>query len=510
MSVFDKFFERYSYKFPKGYPDFTNKQDILILENILDEIGLFEVDATEDLLGGIELLKKELKLTDEYFPLVNSKKAKILVPGKERSKFNDIVASIEGFTKDSNNIFKFKNSTFLLKPIEQNKIKKEGEVSIPNTNTDEKEGLVVVFYELLKSENSFQSFNKDNIAQLNNISSTPSKSVATALGSEISSVVSTWIQNAKNILNSDNPDPKYIKLIIEELNNAYATGKVLASSYPNSKAIRDESFESIRNTAKLITGLPQDKWNPGDIYLYHEGNISTASSKEQLSIGPINDLFNDEWGVTDKPLTAVSLKKEQAQPGRAKTFVNRFPKEDVDAQGKITQENDIKIVQEEINKERTKAESITGEYGGINVIYSIKESKRNKENLKNKRRKLASLKLFNYLLSVTPQAPLSTFLGMFAYGEGLDQEGKVNPTFFKLTGSDKGADASIKRYPRGATVEFEDNSSFIIQDSINSGGLVMNATIKVSDEDNISQKPYKLSKAIRTSASNEFSSVGIV
>ena len=42
MSVFDKFFERYSYKFPKGYPDFTNKQDILILENILDEIGLFK------------------------------------------------------------------------------------------------------------------------------------------------------------------------------------------------------------------------------------------------------------------------------------------------------------------------------------------------------------------------------------------------------------------------------------------------------------------------------------
>ena len=42
MSVFDKFFERYSYKFPKGYPDFTNKQDVLILENIFNEIGLFE------------------------------------------------------------------------------------------------------------------------------------------------------------------------------------------------------------------------------------------------------------------------------------------------------------------------------------------------------------------------------------------------------------------------------------------------------------------------------------
>ena len=53
MSVFDKFFERYSYKFPKGYPDFTNKQDILVLENIFNEIDLFEVSN----LTKSELLK---------------------------------------------------------------------------------------------------------------------------------------------------------------------------------------------------------------------------------------------------------------------------------------------------------------------------------------------------------------------------------------------------------------------------------------------------------------------
>ena len=46
MSVFDKFLERYSYKFPKGYPDFTNKQDILILENIFNELGLFEANLS--------------------------------------------------------------------------------------------------------------------------------------------------------------------------------------------------------------------------------------------------------------------------------------------------------------------------------------------------------------------------------------------------------------------------------------------------------------------------------
>ena len=64
MSVFDKFFERYSYKFPKGYPDFTNKQDILILENILDEIGLFE-NTFYDVVGGS-------KLDDDIFDKLNS------------------------------------------------------------------------------------------------------------------------------------------------------------------------------------------------------------------------------------------------------------------------------------------------------------------------------------------------------------------------------------------------------------------------------------------------------
>ena len=38
MNVFDKFFTKYGYKFPKGYPDMNNEQDILLLESILEEI----------------------------------------------------------------------------------------------------------------------------------------------------------------------------------------------------------------------------------------------------------------------------------------------------------------------------------------------------------------------------------------------------------------------------------------------------------------------------------------
>jgi len=46
MDLLDKFFQKYSYKFSKGYPDMNNEQDILLLENLLSNLGV-EVELTE-------------------------------------------------------------------------------------------------------------------------------------------------------------------------------------------------------------------------------------------------------------------------------------------------------------------------------------------------------------------------------------------------------------------------------------------------------------------------------
>ena len=40
MDVLDKFLYSVAYKFPKGYPDINNEQDILMLENLLKERGI--------------------------------------------------------------------------------------------------------------------------------------------------------------------------------------------------------------------------------------------------------------------------------------------------------------------------------------------------------------------------------------------------------------------------------------------------------------------------------------
>jgi len=47
MNPFDIFFKKFAYKFPKGYPDMNNEQDILLLENILSENLGFNVELTE-------------------------------------------------------------------------------------------------------------------------------------------------------------------------------------------------------------------------------------------------------------------------------------------------------------------------------------------------------------------------------------------------------------------------------------------------------------------------------
>lgn len=40
MDAIDKFLKQYSYKFPKGYPDMKNEQDILLMESLLENLGI--------------------------------------------------------------------------------------------------------------------------------------------------------------------------------------------------------------------------------------------------------------------------------------------------------------------------------------------------------------------------------------------------------------------------------------------------------------------------------------
>jgi hypothetical protein len=63
MDPIDKFLKQYSYKFPKGYPDMKNEQDILLMEQILSELGIKEEEKNYD----DEILNFLTSLSDDEF-----------------------------------------------------------------------------------------------------------------------------------------------------------------------------------------------------------------------------------------------------------------------------------------------------------------------------------------------------------------------------------------------------------------------------------------------------------
>lgn len=92
MEVFDKFFRKYAYKFPKGYPDMNNKQDILLLESLLEGLGV-KVSLYEEVPNKPNTIKAVKKIVDtvgskyKLFAL-KSKPNRLAAPGvKDPSEF---------------------------------------------------------------------------------------------------------------------------------------------------------------------------------------------------------------------------------------------------------------------------------------------------------------------------------------------------------------------------------------------------------------------------------------
>jgi hypothetical protein len=83
MDALDLFFKRYSYKFPKGYPDMNNNQDVLLLESLLSEVlgEAFSVfPTTEDEISNEKV--KELFRTIKSYPDLTLNDPLVLDPDK--------------------------------------------------------------------------------------------------------------------------------------------------------------------------------------------------------------------------------------------------------------------------------------------------------------------------------------------------------------------------------------------------------------------------------------------
>ena len=74
MDILEQFIRNVSYKFPKGYPDMKNDQDINFLSQMISEIveGEFHLlyeDKRQDAEEIMNILKSELGLEDKDFKI---------------------------------------------------------------------------------------------------------------------------------------------------------------------------------------------------------------------------------------------------------------------------------------------------------------------------------------------------------------------------------------------------------------------------------------------------------
>jgi len=100
MDSIDKFLKLYSYKFDKGYPDVNNKQDVLLLESILDELG---IDLNEANTGDATLF--EAALVQAWYNINKKEVPKDAIDPKESAKLEakpDMVKKAEDAVKSLN------------------------------------------------------------------------------------------------------------------------------------------------------------------------------------------------------------------------------------------------------------------------------------------------------------------------------------------------------------------------------------------------------------------------
>lgn len=100
MDIFDKFFKKYSYKFDKGYPDLSNDQDILLLESILEKIGVpFKLSEalSPEAKQAKEILKQNFDLEEDNFLEMTSTSFKVLMDNSERRDFLKKADELEDF-----------------------------------------------------------------------------------------------------------------------------------------------------------------------------------------------------------------------------------------------------------------------------------------------------------------------------------------------------------------------------------------------------------------------------
>ena len=479
MNLIEKFLKRVSYKFPKGYPDLSNRQDALLLENLLSKYGIEVILENQDLIslvksnitdyGDIESSGRDtIKLTFSDIPQrggqSDSMRQEVY---SELEKLVDREESLSGFKRDRSGsslgsaIVNFNGKDY--------KLVVKGSSDESTSDTDVKEALVSLFY----STDIDSPFTKENYENRVN-------QLIEIAGNGISGESSGASQKVVKYLEATVGDNKASN--INFINQPLSSALAIKEAYPGQKLIRTGLFDSVRSKAQSLTGLPADKWCPGDLYV----QLGEVSLKEDDNIELINDLFVDEWGDDSKPLVAVSLKQAQAQGGKAKSLLKKYTQVTDDYNlSKEEREFDKNQFKKGIEDLREKVSSLVS--GNSNIDYKIDNSTL-KDEVGFLRGKYAALKSIEFLFRQFNSGEVDDAI-IALVGFALSLSG-VNPTFFKVTGKKDGSPGDVDKFPRGQNVILYnvdgDYEPIEIKDTPSFGGLQISFKIEKGG------KPYSV------------------
>jgi hypothetical protein len=491
MDILEKFLHRVAYKFPKGYPDMNNDQDVLLLEPLLSEVlGESIILENQDL---ISLIKSNIK---DYGDLETSGRDTIKLTfsdipnrgGTSDSMRSDVYDEIKDLVDKEESLSDYRKiatgsslgSAIVKVDGKDYKLVVKGASSDTSSDTDVKEALVSLFY----ITDIDSPFNKENYeSRVNSLIEIAEKGIPGETSDTSQKVVAYLSATA------DDNKTGNVAFINQPLSSALA----IKDKYPGQKLIRTGLFDIIRSKAQSLTGLPADKWCPGDLYV-QLGNVNLT---EDDNIELINDLFNDEWGGDSKPLTAVSLKQADAQGGKAKALLDKYAsaksdynltKDEIafDNQGYI---NGIKRLRDSISK-------LVG--GNENIEYNIEGSDL-KDETRFLRGKYAALKSIEFLFKQFNADEVDEAI-VALVGFALSLTG-VNPTFFKVTGQKSGASGKVDKFERGQNIILfnvdGDYEPIQIDDTSSFGGLKINFKIEKGGQ------PYAVSINARNNGNTQ-------
>jgi hypothetical protein len=521
MDALDLFFKKYSYKFDKGYPDMNNDQDVLLLETILKEVG-FPMDLNEiteedspNLPEDILKLKQDIQSIPGLENITTVKKSggkeySFYAKGtgdRDRKERTDIAKKIvqnlpKEYSVSENNFNKTEDAGpfFIVNTGNNNyKILLKGLGKSPfDTDTDQKEGLVILMYNILNAGEDLKPFNKETLESNVNILEKAIGNSSMTSGMDAKSINSINLL-IKAISNSDIenfPNNKF-----KNLNNPYSIALKIKSTYPEKKIIRDGIFNEVRAKGQQLCKIPADKWNPGDIYI-QLSNVEGIPN----DLVDLNNLFVNEWGGKNHSLVSVSLKESSSQPGRAKSYFSNFTNID----GKL-RDQEYNLSKEEIGwdvntltqKTKEQQQKLLNTLKGKKIKLTGDGWNNLPENETTLRGKYGSYKLLNFLFDNSDiKDPRKNILALVSYGLSLSG---VNPTFFKLKGTDDGSEASDPViFPAGSTTGLAEDPE--INDNSKAGGFLLKTTINTIQGDEIKDtKSYQ--HRFRTSGGPQISIV---